>query len=119
MAFAVIFFRLWYLQVLSGDKYLNEARNNQQRSIKVQAPRGQIVDRNGRVLVENRTGLAVKLTPEKLPHRRVDRRRVYRKLGHILGMRPRTIAHRVRNQLKALPFSSATVKQDVSRPVMM
>ena len=119
MAFAVIFFRLWYLQVLSGDKYLNEAKNNQQRSIKVQAPRGEIVDRNGRVLVENRTGLAVKVTPEKLPHERTARRRVYRKLGHVLGMRPRVIARRVRRQLNALPFSAATVKQDVSRPVMM
>ena len=33
------------------------------REIKVQAPRGEIVDRDGRVLVDNRTGLAVKITP--------------------------------------------------------
>ena len=38
--FGVIFFRLWYLQVLSGDKYLAEANNNQVRDITVQAPRG-------------------------------------------------------------------------------
>jgi penicillin-binding protein 2 len=31
VAFAVIFFRLWYLQVLSGDKYVAEAQNNQLR----------------------------------------------------------------------------------------
>src|SRR3712207_4006303 len=61
VAFAVIFFRLWYLQVLSGDKYLAEANNNRVREIKVQAPRGEIVDRDGRVLVDNRTGLAVKV----------------------------------------------------------
>ena len=67
VAFAVIFFRLWYLQVLSGDKYLAEANNNRVREIKVQAPRGKIVDRNGRVLVDNRTGLAVKISPDKLP----------------------------------------------------
>ncbi|HEX2435906.1 MAG TPA: hypothetical protein VHI76_04560, partial [Solirubrobacterales bacterium] len=45
--FVVIFLRLWYLQVLSGDKYLAEAQNNQVREIRVQAPRGEIVDRNG------------------------------------------------------------------------
>ena len=62
-AFAVIFFRLWYLQVLSGDKYVAEAQNNQLRKIKVQAPRGEIVDREGRVLVRNRVGLAVTSSP--------------------------------------------------------
>ena len=55
--FAVIFFRLWYLQVLSGDKYLAEANDNRVREVKVEAPRGQIVDRNGTVLVDNRTAL--------------------------------------------------------------
>ena len=31
--FAVIFFRLWYLQILSGDKYLADANNNRVREI--------------------------------------------------------------------------------------
>jgi penicillin-binding protein 2 len=118
VAFAVIFFRLWYLQVLSGDKYLAEAKNNQQRSIKVQAPRGEIVDREGRVLVENRTGLAVKVTPDKLPDDRGERRAVYERLGRVLGISPARIERGVDRQLKALPFSTATVKQDVSDQVV-
>jgi penicillin-binding protein 2 len=73
VAFAVIFFRLWYLQVLSGDKYVAEAQNNQLRKIKVQAPRGEIVDREGRVLVRNRVGLAVKITPDKFPEDQSER----------------------------------------------
>ena len=56
VAFAIVFFRLWYLQVLSGDKYEVEAQGNVVREIKVQAPRGEIVDREGRLLVANRTG---------------------------------------------------------------
>src|ERR671917_437471 len=68
-AFAVIFFRLWYLQVLSSDKYVAEAQNNQLR---------------------------------ELLHMRADR-----------------IEQRVNEQLEELPFSTATVKQDVSRDVMM
>src|SRR5919108_637350 len=74
VAFAVIFFRLWYLQVLSGDKYLAEANDNRVREIKVQAPRGEIVDRDGRVLVENRVGYAVKVTPASLPEDLNERR---------------------------------------------
>src|SRR3954464_15471504 len=71
--FSIIFFRLWYLQVLSGDKYLKAAENNQVRDITVQAPRGEIEDRNGNVLVGNRTALALQLQPTQLPRSRQKR----------------------------------------------
>ena len=38
--FAVLFVRLWSLQVLSGDQYLAAAQDNQLRTIQVEAPRG-------------------------------------------------------------------------------
>src|SRR5204863_9296333 len=38
-AFAVLFFRLWALQVLSGNQYLVAAQNNQLRLIRREAPR--------------------------------------------------------------------------------
>jgi penicillin-binding protein 2 len=44
---------------------------------------------------------------------------VYRRLARVLGMHVRRIERRVNRQLKVLPFSAATVKTDVSRPVMM
>lgn len=65
--FAIVFFRLWYLQVLSGDKYLAEARVNRVRELRIQAPRGKIVDRQGRVIVRNRQAVVVELDPAKLP----------------------------------------------------
>ena len=118
VAFAVIFFRLWYLQVLSGDKYVAEARNNQVREIKVRAPRGEIVDREGRPLVDNRTGLAVKLTPAKLPAGGEARNALYGRLAKVLGMKPAEVAKEVREQLDALPYSTATVKPDVPLPLV-
>jgi penicillin-binding protein 2 len=119
VAFGVIFFRLWYLQVLSGDHYVEAAQNNQLREIKIQAPRGEIVDREGRVLVRNRVGLAVKVTPARLSEDGAERRRLYRRLGRLLGMRPRVIQRRVDQQFKEVPFSTATVKQDVARETVM
>src|ERR687891_949675 len=80
--FAVIFFRLWYLQVLSGDRYLAEANDNRVREVKVEAPRGRIVDRNGTVLVDNRLALVVQVQPERLPENRVRRTRMTRRLAH-------------------------------------
>jgi penicillin-binding protein 2 len=65
--FGIVFFRLWYLQVLSGDQYLKQARDNRVRELTVQAPRGPVLDRNGDPLVENRVATIVKLDPERLP----------------------------------------------------
>ena len=116
--FAIVFFRLWYLQVLSGDEYRAEANENRVREIKVQAPRGEIVDRNGRVLVENRVGLAVKLAPNELPNDPAARDALYRRLGEALDLPADRVERRVDEQLQELPFSAATVEQDVDLPVI-
>jgi penicillin-binding protein 2 len=112
--FAIVFFRLWYLQVLSGDRYRAEANNNRVREITVQAPRGRIVDRNGRVLVDNRIAFAVTLSPDKLPKDRQGKKRLYSRLASVLNMKQRAIDRDVSDQLKQLPFSPATVKSDVA-----
>src|SRR5439155_16062042 len=65
--FAVLFLRLWALQVLSGEKYLAVANDNRVRTSSVEAPRGVVVDRNGHVLVRNVAGSRVVLLPTLLP----------------------------------------------------
>ena len=119
VAFGLVFFRLWYLQVLSGDRYKAEASDNRVREIKVQAPRGEIVDREGRVLVDNRTGLAVRVTPKELPADPAERQDVYRRLGEVLDMKASRVERTVERQLKALPYSPATVKEQVSQPIVL
>jgi penicillin-binding protein 2 len=118
-AFAVIFFRLWFLQVLSSDDYVKAAQGNQRREIRVQPPRGDIVDREGRVLVTTRVGLAVEVTPEDLSEEPAERRAVYRRLGRLLNMRPQKIRRTVNRQFKELPYSKATIKTDVSRDAVL
>jgi len=70
--FAIVFFRLWYLQVLSGDKYLAQATVNRVRELRIQAPRGKIVDRDGSEIVTNRQAIVVQLDPAKLPQAERD-----------------------------------------------
>jgi penicillin-binding protein 2 len=70
--FAIVFFRLWYLQVLSGDKFLAQATVNRVRELRIQAPRGKIVDRNGRVIVQNHLAVVVEIDPAKLPQAERD-----------------------------------------------
>src|SRR5437868_1546228 len=71
--FAVLFLRLWALQVLAGNKYRAAANENRVRTLQIDAPRGLILDRYGRTLVRNVPGTRVELWPADLPHNRIAR----------------------------------------------
>jgi len=60
--FAAMLVRLWYLQILASPALSAEAQNNSVSLIATEAPRGRILDRNGKVLVDNRVVNAVTLT---------------------------------------------------------
>jgi penicillin-binding protein 2 len=67
IGFAALLMRLWALQVLAGSHYAAQAQANQVRTVRVQAPRGPILDRNGNVLVANGPVTSVELSPAGLP----------------------------------------------------
>jgi penicillin-binding protein 2 len=108
--FAVLFFRLWSLQVLSGDTYLAAAQGNQLRTIRLEAPRGTILDRHGKVIVDNVAGTAVKLWVGDLPRNR--RYAVIRHLADVLRVSPLRLAKEVDERI-ADPLNPITVKTAV------
>jgi penicillin-binding protein 2 len=65
--FGVIFFRLWFLQVLSTEQYVSQADANLSRPLPIAAPRGQILDREGQSLVGSTDTNAVQIVPDELP----------------------------------------------------
>jgi penicillin-binding protein 2 len=65
--FGIIFFRLWYLQVLSGEQYVQQAQANDQRELPIPAPRGEILDSEGQPLVTSQVSNAVQILPSALP----------------------------------------------------
>src|SRR5215217_6019009 len=77
--FAIIFFRLWFLQVLTGEDYVSQARENRIRKIKIEAPRGNVVDRNGATLVKTRAAPVVQILPNEVPKAELEVADAYRK----------------------------------------
>jgi penicillin-binding protein 2 len=66
-AFVMFFFllaRLWYLQVIDTDNLLDQSESNRLRFVPVAAPRGAILDRNGKVLVSNTPSFSVAVIPK-------------------------------------------------------
>ncbi len=61
---ALIFSRLWFLQLYKGEEYKSRAENNRVRVSEVAAPRGNILDRKGREMVTNRPSFNVVLVRE-------------------------------------------------------
>ena len=61
--FGVIFFRLWYLQVLTGEQYVHQADVNHVRDLPIPAPRGEILDRGGRSIVTSRPPTPCRSSP--------------------------------------------------------
>jgi penicillin-binding protein 2 len=84
--FAVLFLRLWALQVLSGERYLAQANDNRVRTLRLEAQRGPILDRNGRMLVTNTPGTRVELWPSDLPKTWAARLAELRQLASVTGV---------------------------------
>lgn len=110
IAFGLLFLRLWSLQVLSGNEYLNAAQNNQLRLVRVEAPRGPILDRRGRAIVSNVAGTAVQLWIGDMP--KEGRYELVQRLAEVLKVSPRALAREVDDR-RADPLTPITVKTSV------
>lgn len=82
--FVTLFGRLFFLQVVSGPEFAEQASNNQLREVVVPAPRGLILDQTGRVLTGNSSSLAVTLNRTTILAQPDDGREVLRELSRII-----------------------------------
>lgn len=67
VGFLILLLRMWYLQVIKGERFATLSESNRLRLIPQRDIRGQILDRHGMVLVDNRRSFALSLLPEETP----------------------------------------------------
>jgi penicillin-binding protein 2 len=111
--FAILFFRLWDIQILEGSKNLAQAKNNRTRSFQVTAPRGKILDRTGGVLVDNRTSLALQINPEKLAAGEAAETAELRRLGELVHMNLKKVEKAIAEGEKVAAGAPVTLRRDV------
>lgn len=111
VAFAILFFRLWALQVLSGPQLLQAAENNQLRTLRIEAARGPIRDRKGRVIVDNAGATAIRIYPSDLPENGAYGE--LKRLAQILRVPLGDITKQI-EKYKGDPVAPVTVKEDAS-----
>jgi penicillin-binding protein 2 len=65
VVFAILAVAFWIFQIAQHQKFLEMAENNRLRKLPLPAPRGVLLDRNGKILVENQSTLNIALVREQ------------------------------------------------------
>ncbi|MFA5891253.1 MAG: penicillin-binding protein 2 [Actinomycetota bacterium] len=110
--FAVLLARLWFLQVLAGPTFAAQATRNHVRLVRQAPPRGRILDRNGVVLVGNRTALSVGVRREDFPKDVGEAAVIKKRLSKLLGISVAAIEVRMKDRRKS-PYEPVVIAEDV------
>ena len=114
---AVLGARLYYLQVVRGEYFSERAENQRVRLIPIPAPRGAILDRNGKILVDSRPTFNVVLTNE--PIKGIDVNERVEDYAQGLSLEPsyvreRLIAIKKQNDFETLVLKDNASMQDIT-----
>jgi len=102
--------KLLYLQVIRHDYYLELSQGNRVRQDPIPASRGLILDRNGRVLVDNEPAFQLELIPEQTP----DLPDTLHRLADLKLLDPEDIAPITRIVRSRRAFDSVPIKLRLS-----
>lgn len=109
---AVFFVRLWFLQVIQGSELRAFSEKNRIKETKIQAPRGMILDRENRILVENLPGFEVTLQPQYT----TELEKTAEVLSQVLKIpAPRIVTLVQRSKRQNGPFRPVRIKDHLSR----
>lgn len=111
-AFVIFTMRLWYLQVIQGNELRQFSEKNRIKQNKITAPRGLILDRDGKVLVENLPGFEAVLSPQYIENLEV----LAQNVAPILGMKPAQLVSKVtKGRRQNGAFAQIRLKENLSR----
>jgi penicillin-binding protein 2 len=99
----------WDLQVVNPELYSERADRNRIKSVPVSAPRGKILDRDGRVIVDNRSTFSLMLSRENLRQEQVAQ------VLKGLDADPDEVADRLRRFRSRPRYQPVTIKEELTK----
>ncbi len=104
--------RLWYLQIFNGAELRDFSDKNRLKEVKIVAPRGLMLDRNGEILVQNLLGFEAVILPQYIENL-AD---LSKKIGPIIGLEPQRVEDRIKQRRKLNgPFAAVKLKEGLTR----
>ena len=112
LVFLVLSYGVWSLQIRKSDEYAERAEQNRVRSVPILAPRGKILDREGRLIVDNYPSFSALLLRDQMRDLSADSD----KIGEGLHIPAEEIRDKVRKyQLAHKPaFQPIIIKDDIT-----
>ncbi|HEY6952386.1 MAG TPA: penicillin-binding protein 2, partial [Bacteroidota bacterium] len=106
---AILYIRLYMLQLFSYEQYAGESEKNSIRTITTEPVRGYIFDRNGKLVVDVGPSYTVTVTQSEFYNYNVGR------LAAILDLDPQTLQDRINKGVTAAKnrFTPVRVKRDI------
>ncbi len=113
-AFVLIVLRLFYLQMIEGEELRRLSENNCIRLQSIDAPRGLIFDRNGKLLVDNRPSFDLNITLKDA--RPVER--TIEKLAQYIKVPASELMLKIERNKGISSYKPVLLKQDIGRDVL-
>lgn len=107
--FIILALNLAFLQIGRGDYYRKVSRENSLRLVKEKAPRGEILDREKRIIVENKTMLTLSF----IPHDLVETPEMLKTLSDILSLSTEETRLKLRKR-EGSPFDGIALKEGLT-----
>jgi penicillin-binding protein 2 len=114
VAFVLLVGGFWFFQIAQHQKFKELAENNHMRTLALRAPRGVIFDRNGRVLVENRSAFSISILREHTK----DIAATIRRLSQVTGVSEQEMREIVERHRGEPTYRPVVVIQDATFPQM-
>lgn len=112
VVFGILTSRLWYLQIMSGQELRLFSEQNLLKEVNIYAPRGFILDREGKVLVENLPSFEATISPQYTE----DLDATAKAVAQVLGLKATQIVDSVKTSRRNNgPFRPVVVKSNLSR----
>jgi len=108
--FLVLAYGLWRLQVSQGDYYSAAAEQNRVRNVPILAPHGRIVDRNGRIIVDNYRSVTALLMRDSTRNLMVDADEI----ASGLHMDPKEVKDKIRRFTYTPQYQPIYLKEDIT-----
>ena len=109
--------RLWYLQIFQVNRYVQMAEGNRMRRIRLTPTRGEILDRNGDVLIRSRPAYTVSLIPDALYNKSSSSEEL-EVLGEILGLTNEELQELMKKG-QTYPYEPVRLIEDVDPSVVV
>ncbi len=121
VCFAIMVGRLFYIQIIDGSNLQSRALSQWTRSFTVTAKRGEIVDRNGKVLAQSASAVTISATPgqvmgldtEDAETKKERIRMTAQKLAEVLEMDYQTVYDKITDTTKSNVRLARQVKLEV------